>query len=509
MVMRIGGIASGMDIESIVNKLMEAERMPLERMQQDRTTLTWQRDAFRDINKKLLEFDNLMLNMRLSKTYQSKKVTSSQEGAVTASGVSTTPTGTYSIEVQKLASNAMNIGREMDIDPTKTFKELADEGVDVPLGEFKFFTFNEKENMMEEHTFTITEDDTLQSALRHINNASDNISAFYDKEAKRVVLETARTGNHNTTTEFNGAEIGFYAVNEGEGKEQNRFFTDFLNLDATKRDAEGNLIKAEIGGENARFVYNNGLEIESKNNKYEINNITFEFHNVTNGNARITIVNDTEVAFDAIKNFVDKYNEVIDLIHGSQQEERFRDFPPLTAEQKKELSESEIKQWEEKAKSGLLRGESFLTNGLSSMRQSWYAKVDTDGAYTSITQLGITTTAAYLDGGKLKIDEEKLMQALENGAEDVNKLFNGLITGLRSSVQSTMDRVEERAGKGTSTLDNYTIGKRMKDLDKRITAFEARMIRVENRHWSQFTAMEKAIQQMNNQSSQLFAQFGG
>ncbi len=45
--MRVGGLASGMDIEGMVEKLMEAERMPLVRLQQQQETLTWKRDSFR------------------------------------------------------------------------------------------------------------------------------------------------------------------------------------------------------------------------------------------------------------------------------------------------------------------------------------------------------------------------------------------------------------------------------------------------------------------------------
>src|SRR5690625_5758427 len=84
MVMRVGGLASGMDIEAMVNKLMEAERIPLEKMRQDQTKLEWKRDAFRDINRELLKLDELMLDMKLSRTYQSKSVTSSQDNAITA-----------------------------------------------------------------------------------------------------------------------------------------------------------------------------------------------------------------------------------------------------------------------------------------------------------------------------------------------------------------------------------------------------------------------------------------
>ena len=111
--MRVGGLATGMDIEAMVNKLMEAERMPLNRMEQDRTLLTWKRDAFRDINRSLLELSEMMtgtnFNMKLSKMYQSKTVTSSQPGAVTATGSTSASNGTYNIEVKELATNAINV----------------------------------------------------------------------------------------------------------------------------------------------------------------------------------------------------------------------------------------------------------------------------------------------------------------------------------------------------------------------------------------------------------------
>src|SRR5699024_6714937 len=108
-----------------------------------------------------------------------------------------------------------------------------------------------------------------------------------------------------------------------------------------------------------------------------------------------------------------------------------------------------------------------------------------------------------------EIDDDKLRESLIENPGEVQKLFSGLVDEVRTSLKSTMNKVEEKAGKGSSTLDNYAIGKRMKDIDKQITAFEARMVKVENRYWNQYTAMEKAIQRMNDQSAQLMSQLGG
>src|SRR5690625_156206 len=115
MVMRVGGLASGMDIEAMVNKLMEAERIPLEKMRQDQTKLEWKRDAFRDINRELLKLDELMLDMKLSRTYQSKSVTSSQDNAITATARANSTPGSYLINVTQLAtarSEERRVGRE-------------------------------------------------------------------------------------------------------------------------------------------------------------------------------------------------------------------------------------------------------------------------------------------------------------------------------------------------------------------------------------------------------------
>src|SRR5690606_23835403 len=157
----------------------------------------------------------------------------------------------------------------------------------------------------------------------------------------------------------------------------------------------------------------NGVEFTSKSNNYTLGGVTFEFNNVTNGqNVSLTVDNNVDSAFDNIMKFVDKYNEIVDLVNKSQTEERYRDYKPLTEKQKEEMEDKQVELWEEKAKSGILRGDSILTSGLFDLRQTWYSSVDTGGEVTTLTQIGISTTADYMNGGKLKIDEDKLKEAL-------------------------------------------------------------------------------------------------
>lgn len=79
------------------------------------------------------------------------------------------------------------------------------------------------------------------------------------------------------------------------------------------------------------------------------------------------------------------------------------------------MSEDEIEKWEAKAKSGLLRNDSILTNGLYGMRSSFMNSVAGlgDATMDSLAEIGITTSSTYSDGGKLVIDEDKLRSAIE------------------------------------------------------------------------------------------------
>src|SRR5699024_10216385 len=479
--MRVGGIASGMDIEAMVNKLMEAERIPLQKLQQQQTTLEWKRDAFRDVNSSLLELDNIVRDMKYTKFYNSKSTTSSNSSVTTATAGSGDSNGSYDINLSKLAKGEMQIA-------------TVNEEVSIEAGTYNFFTYNADGTENNAHELVIEEGDTLEKVLSKVDKASDgNVRAFYDKNSGQVVFETKRTGVYNE----NDKEITFE-------KDADSFFNKVLQFDEAKHQP----------ATNAEFTYNNGLKLESKDNSYSLNGITFNFTGV--GDTKVTVNTDVDNSVENIKKFVDKYNEVIDIMNKSQNEERFRSYQPLSEEEKEAMSDKQIELWEEKAKSGLLRGDSTIRDGMYALRGILQGRVDGDGPFNMLSSIGISTTANYLDGGKLEIDEDKLREALTENPEGVYDLFvnnskgddRGLIHRFDDALDRTRGQIERKAGKSTATLDNYAIGKEIKQLNSRISDFERKMVRVEERYWNQFTAMEKAISNLNQQSESLFSQFG-
>jgi flagellar hook-associated protein 2 len=130
---RIGGLASGMDIDSLVADLMKAERMPLDKLKQNKQTLEWQRDGYREMNSLLFAFRNATFDMKLSSNYRARATNSSNSDKVTATATSSASTSSYSIsKVEQLATAATKVNAGAisasgsKVNPSKSLYEMKD-----------------------------------------------------------------------------------------------------------------------------------------------------------------------------------------------------------------------------------------------------------------------------------------------------------------------------------------------------------------------------------------------
>ena len=160
---------------------------------------------------------------------------------------------------------------------------------------------------------------------------------------------------------------------------------------------------------------------------------------------RVNVSNDTQKVFDTIKDFVTKYNELIEKLMERLRKKEYRNYQPLTDEEREKLTDKQAEQWDEKAKSGLLKGDSILSSGLNQMRSNWYASVSgVSGAFSQLTDIGISTSANYSDRGKLVIegDGTKLKEAIEKDPQSVMDLF--MKSGSTTSEKGIVDVYEIR-----------------------------------------------------------------
>ncbi|RQD71040.1 MAG: hypothetical protein D5S00_02950 [Tindallia sp. MSAO_Bac2] len=250
----------------------------------------------------------------------------------------------------------------------------------------------------------------------------------------------------------------------------------------------------------------------------------------------INVATDTDGMVEKIRGFVEDYNKLIDDVNEQLKAEEYRDYKPLTDEQRQAMSDNEVEMWEERAKSGLLRNDDSLSRMLQNLRVGMYEKVEgATGAFNQITQLGITT-GNYQDGGKLVIDEDRLRDAINEDAEGVvnllfktsseddpaarrseSGLFQRMSDEMVSGMQDSVRRlgVGEHADKLRSVQGNMLVefvtrnsGLSVSDrdimsIDQQINRQEQMLMRREEQLWAQFTAMEKAMAEMNSQADSL------
>ncbi|PMC36637.1 flagellar cap protein FliD [Bacillus sp. UMB0899] len=518
---RIGGLASGMDIDTIVSDLMKAERIPLDKLTQKKQVLEWQRDDYRSMNTLLSDFDDYIFdNMTLQKDFLKKTVTSSLSSAVTATANTNSGNVNTAIVVDKLATSTNWISNSPITYDQNTFASDTVIQLKVTNGDgTQSMVTNSDGTKSDVIELTIKAGSTLEDVLKQLSSKKElGINVF--AENGKVAMTKNDTGSGSSIT----------IVNEAA----KTLFTD-LGFQDVANSAVPSTLTATTTGDNAEFTIN-GLATSKASNTFEINNVTYTLNDVTNGKAAtISVSNDTDNMVDKIVQFVNKYNEMIEKINGKVSETRYRDYQPLSDEEKEAMTEKQVELWEEKAKSGLIKNDSILASSLTKMRTALYSPYTGTGGnsdFNQLAEIGIKTTNNYRDNGKLTVDETKLREAITKDPQAVFQMFSGatritttaadgststkdstvlselgLTKRLRNIISDTVESIEKKAGKLTSSNSQFLIGRNIVDLNSQIDRFENRLTQIENRYWKQFSAMESAIQKANSQSAYLMQQF--
>lgn len=255
---------------------------------------------------------------------------------------------------------------------------------------------------------------------------------------------------------------------------------------------------------------------------------------VDNANDKVTFEAkaDVDKLTTAVKEMVDAYNEIIELSNKMVSQKPNRDYAPLTAEQKAEMSDDDIKSWNEKAQEGMLFNDIDLRNFTQEIRFLF----GTDSASIAAWEkIGITSSSSYSDHGKLTFDETAFRAAVESDLDGVKDLFtaqeatqtdeNGktVVTkrgGIMTNIKSIFDKyaATEGATKGLfvqqagaaesplSMLDNV-LQNQMDSYDDLISDLNDKLEDEIEKYYNKFANLETYINNMNTQSSWLTQQF--
>lgn len=537
--MRLSGLSSGIDTETMINKLMKVERSPMEKLLRKRQKEEWVRDSYREQNASLLELNGKIDKLRLASAFTKQKLASSDDSKVTADIKGKNSTTQYDVTNVQLAKPGTGVSVKFTMSD-----EIKDKNTEIKSA----FDFKLKGNDgSEEVNIEVKETDTIDSILSKINNESSNtgVKAFYSSTDKSIIFTSQVPPTEENAAQVSAIKItgsGSNKLNITDGEIKQNFVAGSTGTSGTPTsdyNKTGFTGAQDFQGivKQAGKATVNGVEftLDSKNT-LDFDGINFTFKdNITTSDKKVVITasKDTEQVMSAIKDFVETYNKVIDQFNKKMTEKVYRDFQPLLDEEKEAMKEKQVEKWEEKAKSGLLKSDSILSNVLTQMRSAFSTPIaGIEPPKNTLASIGIGPKKSdgigskfdYMENGKIYLDEDKLKDALLNDQDKVISLFtsgSGISTGseafktqglaqrIYSQTNAAMKKIGEKAGKIGTTGDNSLISKDIRDLDTRIKDWEKKLKDKETSLWKKFSAMEQAINKLNSQGSNLLSNFGG
>ena len=246
--MRITGLASGMNIDEIVEQMIKAESIPLNKMKQEKTLLEWKRDAYREMNTAILNFRNEISQMRYTSFYRTRTVTSSDESKITATAANGAGLGSYTISnVTQLATAASVInagsiiadGRDKNINLSESLYSLSSKGV------FANQNFDWKTGTVRKQTFTYRDDADFKLNMPAGAKIIDgDISVKVNGKNYEVVFvdgEDDHTSPEKGQVKVN-IQTGQLIFNEGDLKENDAIVVNYV----TDRAVQTRTIHADV-----------------------------------------------------------------------------------------------------------------------------------------------------------------------------------------------------------------------------------------------------------------------
>lgn len=370
--------------------------------------------------------------------------------------------------------------------------------------------------------FKFKKTDTLSDIMKKINSdAEAGVNIYYSSTTDSFTVKSTTTGENS------GVEIK--DLNNGTlaealfGKESEK------DLDGNYIDGSGNY-KITNGTDTVMSYTLNGVPttVTRSTATFSIDGINVELSekakdiDFATEPVTFNVTSNSDEVAEKVKQFITDYNEIIDLISTKTNQKPDRNYQPLTADQKEEMKEDDIKNWDIEAKKGMVFGDSKLNNVLYSLRSSMAGKTDVSSMV--LADMGISV-ASYDTSGKLNFDEEKFKAKLAQNPDEIAALFTGSssdensVSGIAVQIQGILKAnigtagisgilIDEAGLPNSMTSDSNNISERIEDYDDKLKALKEKYQDERARYYKKFTALEKAITSLNSQSSALTSMLG-
>lgn len=276
----------------------------------------------------------------------------------------------------------------------------------------------------------------------------------------------------------------------------------------------------KIDGQDAEITMN-GAKFTSTTNTFTINGLTFAALEETDKEVTLTTTDDTDGIYKMVKNFISEYNKLINEMDSLYNADSSSGYDPLLSEEKAEMSDSEIEEWEKKIKDSLLRKDSTLSGVADAMKNVLMQGAKVNGKQMYLSDFGINTlgyfTAAenernayHIDGDPddttVSKEEDVLKSMIASDPDTVTAFFTSLSKNLYETLTNKMS-----ASTMSSAFTVYN-DKQMKsdyeDYTDKISKQEDKLNDLIDKWYKKFSAMETALSKLESKNSSISSMFG-
>lgn len=570
MAMRVSGINSGLDTDSIVQELVSAYNTKTEKYQKEQTKLSWKQEIWKGLNTKVYSLYNNVGKLRFSSAYNTKKTTSSDTTKATVTASSSAVNGTQKLHVLATAQSGYLTGGKLslreevtDTDGTTKLKDvkgtvkaetkLSEIGFTGDEASLNINTTDEEGNAVTK-TVSLTKDSTIQDV---VNALKDNgLNASFDANNGRIFVSSKSTGKAadfslvSATTKFvekkdadgnvikdsNGKPTMESVSLSAEEQAASKKLIGLLGLDTDSSNAYGDKA-AKINGRDAVIVLN-GVKYTNTTNDFAINGLNISVNGVTDDVAdpdsdaclsglndstavSINTTTDSQGIYDTVKDFLTEYNNIINEITKLYNADSAGSYEPLTDDEKDKMSDTEIEKWETKIKDSLLRRDNSLSSVMNAMMTSMSQSIEINGKSYSLSSFGIQTlgflnaaeneqNAYHINGDEddenTSGKEDKLMAAITSDPDTVIEFMKQLTTNLYKSIDDQMQSNDLRSR--YKIYNDKEMDKQYTNLTKTIKEWESKVSDKEDYYYKQFSNMETALAKLQSQTSSISSMLG-
>ena len=542
--LRMTGMYSGMDTESIVSQLVKTKSTKVTNLKNEQKKLEWKQTAWQDLNSKIYNmYSKTLSNLRLTSAYSKKSTVSSDSTKATVVASEGAVNGTQTLKVNKLAKSGYLTGAKLD---GKTSTTTGTDGKDVTkvVNWETTDKLSEIDSNLTGKTISITTGSGTDAKTTDIEITADmtindlvakfkdaGVNASFDTTNQRFFINSTGTGSAKNFTLTSDDSTALASL----GLDPNTTYTD---INGSKNSC------VKIEGQDAEIVLN-GATFVSDSNTFSINGLTINTLGVTDEEISLVTSIDYDGIYNTIKDFLTEYNDLINEMDKLYNADSARKYDMLTDDEKDSMTDDEVEQWEDKIKSALLRKDNSLYNVMNTLTttmmdgyyennlsdkqkknmsaseiSAWYK--ENGGKKHYLSDYGIGTLSYFeaqdnehhayhingdADDEFTSTKEDKLKAAIAEDPEGTANFFATLCKTLYSKLDETMSESTEYSSI-YKVYNDKQLKKDYKDYTTKISDAEDELNDYEDRWYNKFSKMEVALSKLQSQTSSISSMLG-